>query len=59
MIGQRVINNMLGNKPKADTKSKNSSGRLLYAYPEGPDQLAVDVSYNGRKYGGIIPLIKE
>ena len=24
MLGQRVINNMLGNKPKADRKSKNS-----------------------------------
>lgn len=51
MLGQRVINNMLGNKPKADRKSKNSSGRLLYAYPEGPDQLAVDVSYNVKNMG--------
>ena len=24
MLGQRVINNMLGNKPKADRKSKNN-----------------------------------
>ena len=23
MLGQRVINNMLGNKPKVDTKSRN------------------------------------
>ena len=39
-------------------KLYEASGRLLYAHPEGPDQLAVDVSYGGKKYGGIIPLIK-
>ena len=47
MIGQRIINNMLGNKPKADKKSKNKEyGKMT---EDDWDELSKDIkeeSYN-------------
>lgn len=37
--------------------SFKEGAKLIYAQPEG-DQLAIDVVYNGIKYGGYLPKIK-
>lgn len=45
------------NKIKQLHESFKEGAKLLYAQPEG-NQLAVDIIYNGQKYGGYLPKIK-
>lgn len=44
-------------REKLNVLHESSKAKLLYAQPEG-NQLAVDVLYNGQKYGGYIPKLK-